>query len=214
MTDDVTPDGSPIPVYLAVPAEPEFSPVLADLPPGASVLDLGCGVGRLTNVLAERGHAVTGVDVSAGMLTHLDPRVRGIESRIEDLRLGRRFDVIVLASYLVHAAPRQRRMLLQAAADHLAVGGTVLIQHRELDASHLEETAQRWVGDVHVSFRVLRRWPDRFDGEVHYRIGSRRWTQRFTSMLLDTTTFAAAIGEVGLVPVRRLSPRWTACRSS
>lgn len=42
--------------------------VLADLRPGARVLDLCCGTGRISRVLVERGFAVTGLDGSAGML--------------------------------------------------------------------------------------------------------------------------------------------------
>ena len=36
--------------------------------PGADVLDLGCGIGRLSLALAERCRSVVGVDVSAGMV--------------------------------------------------------------------------------------------------------------------------------------------------
>ena len=37
--------------------------------PGDRILDIGCGTGLLTRLLADDGHAVTGVEPSAAMLT-------------------------------------------------------------------------------------------------------------------------------------------------
>jgi SAM-dependent methyltransferase len=41
---------------------------LAPQPGATPVLDFGCGAGRLTNLLLEKGYRVTGYDLSAGML--------------------------------------------------------------------------------------------------------------------------------------------------
>lgn len=38
------------------------------LAPQSEILDVGCGVGRHAIELARRGHNVTGIDISAGML--------------------------------------------------------------------------------------------------------------------------------------------------
>src|SRR4030067_2349773 len=38
------------------------------LQPGGSILDVGCGTGRHAIELAKRGYAVTGIDLSSGML--------------------------------------------------------------------------------------------------------------------------------------------------
>ena len=46
----------------------DFFLALADETPGARVLDLGCGTGRLTVALASAGHVVTGIDPAAAML--------------------------------------------------------------------------------------------------------------------------------------------------
>lgn len=39
-----------------------------NLPPGDSVLDIGCGTGRHSIELAKRGYVVTGLDLSSEML--------------------------------------------------------------------------------------------------------------------------------------------------
>jgi cyclopropane fatty-acyl-phospholipid synthase-like methyltransferase len=49
-------------------AEIDFLLEELDLPPGARVLDLGCGTGRHSVALAQRGYHATGVDLSSGML--------------------------------------------------------------------------------------------------------------------------------------------------
>lgn len=50
-------------------AEVDFLLDVLALQPGASVLDVGCGTGRHAVALATRGYGVTGIDLSAGMLT-------------------------------------------------------------------------------------------------------------------------------------------------
>ena len=42
--------------------------ILANLSPNRKVIDIGCGAGMLSNVLAKAGHHVTGVDLSANSL--------------------------------------------------------------------------------------------------------------------------------------------------
>ena len=51
------------------------------LPPGAAILDVGCGTGRHSIELARRGYAVTGLDVSRGMLEQA--RKRAEAARVE-----------------------------------------------------------------------------------------------------------------------------------
>lgn len=49
-------------------AEVDFLLELLELPRGARLLDVGCGVGRHSLELARRGYTVTGADLSPGML--------------------------------------------------------------------------------------------------------------------------------------------------
>jgi ubiquinone/menaquinone biosynthesis C-methylase UbiE len=53
----------------------------ASVQPGDIVLDIGCGVGRLTRVLAERGHHVHAIDVSAEMLA----QARELNAHLENV---------------------------------------------------------------------------------------------------------------------------------
>ena len=59
--------------------------------PVRSVLELGCGTGSLTKLLAERGYSVTALDLSPDMLTVAEQKCRGLDARFlcQDMtRLG------------------------------------------------------------------------------------------------------------------------------
>ena len=56
------------------------------LAPGAVVLDVGCGTGRHAVELARRGVAVTGVDLSAGMLAEAERRAAAAGVTVDWIR--------------------------------------------------------------------------------------------------------------------------------
>ena len=168
------------------------------MPPGASILELGAGAGRVTHPLVALGHPVVAVDESAEMLA----RIRGAETvraRIQELDLGRRFDAVLLASFLVNTAERDvRRRFLQASRRHLGEGGCVLLQRHP--PAWFEEAAEGEgvAGGVSHRLRDLRRpAPGLLAATVEYRAGDRTWTQWFTAERLDDA-LAAALGEAGL----------------
>jgi cyclopropane fatty-acyl-phospholipid synthase-like methyltransferase len=53
------------------------------LPPGSRILDVGCGTGRHAVELARRGHQVTGVDISSGMLAEAEKAAREADVEVE-----------------------------------------------------------------------------------------------------------------------------------
>jgi len=76
------------------------------LPPGASILDVGCGRGVLFGPLADGGFEVFGVDMSEDAVRGCDPRAQvRIASRLSDAGFeAERFDQIVIWHVLEHMA--------------------------------------------------------------------------------------------------------------
>ena len=54
-----------------------------DISPGASILDVGCGTGRHAVELAQRGYIVTGVDISAEMLSKANDKAKAAGVSVE-----------------------------------------------------------------------------------------------------------------------------------
>jgi SAM-dependent methyltransferase len=72
--------------------------ILKQLPRGSTILDLACGDGRLTGVLAANGFRVTGLDISEQMLKFARERNPGIEFVLGDARdfkLPMRFNAVI-----------------------------------------------------------------------------------------------------------------------
>jgi SAM-dependent methyltransferase len=195
----ITPDGCAVELYalLAPMGEPEL--VHAAVPARASILELGAGAGRVTHPLVALGHPVVAVDESPEMLA----RIRGAETvlvRIQDLDLGRRFDAVLLASFLVNTDDRDvRRRFLRACRRHVDDGGCVLLQRHP--PAWFEEAAEGEgvAGGISHRLRDLRRpAPELLEATAEYRAGDRTWTQWFRAERLDDGELAAALAEAGL----------------
>ena len=208
----VTPDGSPVDVYLRLPPRGEAELVHGAIPAGAEVLELGCGVGRITHELIRLGHPVVAVDESPEMLAH----VRGAETvlaRIEELDLGRRFPCVLLASHFVNVEQSERDVLLRTCVRHLADDGVLLIERYAPDWMP-EDSGTVQIGDVAVTMRDVRLDGRRFAATAAYELDGRTWEQPFAAVLLDDDELEAALGRVGLTLARRLDERgaWVEAR--
>ena len=100
---------------------------------GVSVLDLGCGTGKLTARMVKAGHPATAVDFSGQMLqaaAHNAPGatfVQGELAQVPDLLTGQTFDCII-AVYAIHHLPdAEKYALLTALREHLNPEGVIVL---------------------------------------------------------------------------------------
>ncbi|MFE0510407.1 class I SAM-dependent methyltransferase [Streptomyces sp. NPDC058964] len=203
----ITPDGCAVELYSRLPVGDEPDIIAGAVPAGAHILELGSGVGRMTHALLERGFRITAVDESAEMLE----RVRGARTicgPIETLDLGETFDVVMLASFLVHAGDVEvRRGMLRACARHVAEGGCVLIQ-REGEDYHTDLPRER-VDPSGFTVRMLSADPvgDGVDSvRAEYVFPDAVWTQTFLARPLTKEEFEEALAEAGLEVDEYLTP--------
>jgi 2-polyprenyl-3-methyl-5-hydroxy-6-metoxy-1,4-benzoquinol methylase len=105
----------------------------------ASVLDAGCGTGRVAIELARHGIVVVGVDVDPSMLAEARRRAPELDWRqadLTELALDRHFDVVVLAGNVpLFTAPGTEAALVGACAGHVA-GGGALVAGFQLDQGY------------------------------------------------------------------------------
>ena len=207
-----TPDGSAIELYEVTPVHGEDQLINAAIDPGSSILDLGCGTGRITRPLLALGHQVVAVDESPDMIARVT-ETETICSTIGDLRLDRRFDVVLMMSYLINVADDEERLcLLRTCAHHVRPGGVVLLQqqvpgmlrgpsvmeneHRRLVVSDVEELPG-----------------NRQAATLTHTIGDRSWSQRILTQNLSDDQLSAQLTEAGLTLSDYLTPDKTWVRA-
>jgi SAM-dependent methyltransferase len=105
--------------------------------PGTRILDVGCGVGRWSRLLASRGACVTGVDLSPTMIAEAKRRAAasGLTNRchfiVQDsaaLEVAGSFDMILCVTMLQHILDAGAlRCALQRMSRHLATDGRLVI---------------------------------------------------------------------------------------
>ncbi|MFF4608413.1 class I SAM-dependent DNA methyltransferase [Streptomyces albidoflavus] len=123
--------------------------LVRSLGPG-SVLDAGCGTGRVAVELARHGIEVVGVDLDASMLAtarRLAPGLAWHRSDLAGLDLGRSFDVVVMAGNVpLFTAPGTEAALVAGVARHVRPGGGRLVAGFSLDRGYTLEAY-----DAHAS---------------------------------------------------------------
>ena len=190
----VTPDGSPVEVYLRLPGGEEAELVASVVPRGSGILELGSGVGRVTHELVARGYRVTAVDESAEMLEH----VRGAEkvrARIETLELGRTFECVLLASHFVNDP--EGGPFLAAARRHVTDDGVVLVEAYP-PGHEWRVGPPRRLGDVELRLSEVAIDGRLVHATMEYRVEAKTWRQEFDALVLDEDDLRDALSAEGL----------------
>lgn len=122
---------------------------------GGPVLELGCGTGRVTILLAKAGYEVWGIDFSETMLAECNKKCKTLAPSVRkrlnvlhadwcDFNLGHRFSLIIIPAGSFHLLTddEQQRACLDCVRKHLTTGGEFIITLKdftELDASWLQK---------------------------------------------------------------------------
>ena len=104
--------------------------LISALSAGGSVLDGGCGTGRVAIELARRGHEVVGVDLDPGMLDTARAKAPELEWHLADLLdidLARTFDLVALpGNVMIFLSPGTEADVVANMARHLAPDGRLV----------------------------------------------------------------------------------------
>lgn len=175
-------DGCAVELYAALSSRGEPELVHGAVPPGAGIVELGCGTGRISTPLARLGHRVVGVDESAEMLERC-VGITTVRSRIQSLRLPERFPVVLLPSHLVNSPDEELRgAFLRTCREHVEADGRVLVQRHRRGWIAEAADVEREDGAFRSALRVLGRpAPGVLHGRMAYRLGDRVWEHEFTA---------------------------------
>jgi 2-polyprenyl-3-methyl-5-hydroxy-6-metoxy-1,4-benzoquinol methylase len=124
--------------------------------PDEKILDVGCGLGRLAEVIAEHGSEVTGIDISEYAISQAKERCKGRE-KLEficmdalNMDFQGHFDKIICYHFIEHLTLPDARILLRKMCSALKDGGTLVMGLPIEDgrflrrAVHFMATRRKW----------------------------------------------------------------------
>jgi SAM-dependent methyltransferase len=205
-----TRDGCSVELYLRTPYCGEVELFQPWIPAGSSVLELGCGVGRITRVLLARGYRVTAVDNSPEMLAHVPSQASRVCADIEALSLEANFDAVIFASCLINIPDAAiRAAQLAKCREHLNPDGQLIFER--YDPSWLADVQVGLlgkVGDIQMQVDAVER-----DGRnvylcLRYRDRSEHWLHCFTDTILTDDDVNSCLSSAGFAAPAWIDSRW------
>ena len=210
--------------------EAEFLARTLAVPPGAELLDVPCGAGRLALALAQRGYQVTGVDWSLEFLNHArssDTRHNVTWERrdMRDLPWRARFDgAFCFGNSFGYLDDEGNAAFLRAVAAALKPGARFVLETPmvlENLLGHLQDRAWWKVGDLrllvvntydHTQERLDIEYTFVANGRVEVRRGSHRaYSYRELVELIEAAGFTVALDQPWTRDARTVSfiaTRW------
>jgi len=95
-----------------------------------SLLDAGCGTGRLAIEMTSRGHRAVGVDLDPDMIARARSKAPDIEWHVVDLsklELDTKSEVVVMAGNIpLFCAPESQAAIIKSLSQHIAAGGFLI----------------------------------------------------------------------------------------
>jgi SAM-dependent methyltransferase len=183
-----------------LPGDDEAALIHVAIPAGAAILELGCGVGRVTRHLVALGHAVTGVDNSDAMLAEAT-KLSGVETLLADIATldlsPRTWPAVILASRMVNDERGQD--FLEAASRHVADSGMLVVERHEpgwIDAARPVSTKRHGVSFSLVE--VEHPMPGVLHATMMYEVEDATYRQPFVACDVDDERLGAMAAAAGL----------------
>lgn len=209
-----TRDGCSVDLYLRLPYAGEVDLIAPYVPDDGCVVELGCGVGRVTRELLRRGYRVTAVDNSAEMLKHVPSDATKVCADIERLELGATFDAVLFASCLVNTPDAALRSAqLAKCRELLETGGRLVLQRFDPEwLANVQVGPLKGIGAVAMSVDEMRASGALREICLRYRADDGEWRQYFAAAILEDDDIARCLSQAGFDPPHWIDRRWAVTR--
>ncbi len=194
-----TKDGCSVEFYRLLKPQDEPELISSLVPKNSSILELGCGVGRVTHPLIEMGFSVTAVDNSKEMLTYVK-EAKTVCADIESLKLMEKFDAVLLMSHMINFPnDLTRQKLLKTCKSHLKPSGVVIIQCHPKDLSEKlrlgfvgrTDKVDTFIDGLEIDDTVI-------EMTIRWVIEDKVWTQSFETEILNQSEIETTLQSSGL----------------